>query len=122
MNTKQKITIFLRHPMLRDYRLLFGLWMLLAVVAALAKMHSHNNFLIFRGVFWHTWQEVSLFAEYPQEYFDVNHYGPFFSMVFAPFAVVPEWLGLVLWCLYSYFGSAPMNCLQPSLCSSSTLP
>ena len=99
MNTKQKITIFLRHPMLRDYRLLFGLWMLLAVVAALAKMHSHNNFLIFRGVFWHTWQEVSLFAEYPQEYFDVNHYGPFFSMVFAPFAVVPEWLGLVLWCL-----------------------
>jgi hypothetical protein len=99
MNTKQKITIFLRHPMLSDYRLLFGLWMLLAVVAALAKMHSHNNFLIFRGVFWHTWQEVSLFAEYPQEYFDVNHYGPFFSMVFAPFAVVPEWLGLVLWCL-----------------------
>ena len=96
---KQKIGIFLRHPMLRDYRLLFGLWMLLAVVAALTKMHSHNNFLIFRGVFWHTWQEVSLFAEYPQEYFDVNHYGPFFSMVFAPFAVVPEWLGLVLWCL-----------------------
>ena len=84
MNTKQKITIFLRHPILSDYRLLFGLWMLLAVVAALAKMHSHNNFLIFRGVFWHTWQEVSLFAEYPQEYFDVNHYGPFFSMAFAP--------------------------------------
>ena len=85
--------------MLRDYRLLFGLWMLLAVVAALMKMHSHNNFLIFRGVFWHTWQGLPLFAEYPQEYFDVNHYGPLFSLVIAPFSVVPEWLGLLLWCV-----------------------
>jgi hypothetical protein len=29
----------------------------------------------------------------------VNHYGPLFSLVFAPFAVVPEWLGLLLWCV-----------------------
>ena len=99
MNTKEKLSTFLRHPLLRDYRLLFGLWMLLAVVAAVMKMHSHNNFLIFRGVFWHTWQQTSLFAEYPQEYWDVNHYGPLFSMVVAPFAVVPEWVGLLLWCL-----------------------
>jgi len=99
MNTKEKLSTFLHHPLLRDYRLLFGLWMLLAVVAALMKMHSHNNFLIFRGVFWHTWQQTSLFAEYPQEYWDVNHYGPLFSMVIAPFSVVPEWVGLLLWCL-----------------------
>jgi hypothetical protein len=63
------------------------------------KMHHHNNFLIFRGVFWHTWQQVSLFAEYPAEYWDINHYGPLFSLVFAPFAVVPEWLGMLLWCV-----------------------
>lgn len=95
----EKLKDFLAKPILRDYRLLFGLWMLLAVLAAVMKMHSHNNFLIFRGVFWHTWQEVSLFAEYPAEYWDINHYGPLFSLVIAPFAVVPEWLGLVLWCL-----------------------
>ena len=99
MNTKEKLCTFLRHPLLRDFRLLGGLWLLLAVVAAVMKMHSHNNFLIFRGVFWHTWQQTSLFTEYPDEYFDVNHYGPLFSMVIAPFAVVPEWVGLILWCL-----------------------
>lgn len=99
MNTKEKLSTFLHHPLLRDFRLLGGLWLLLAVVAAVMKMHSHNNFLIFRGVFWHTWQQTSLFAEYPQEYWDVNHYGPLFSMVIAPFAVVPEWVGLLLWCL-----------------------
>ena len=99
MNTKEKTVAWLRHPILRDFRLLIGLWLLLAVIAAVMKMHSHNNFQIFRGVFWHTWNGTSLFAEYPQEYWDVNHYGSLFSMVIAPFAVVPEWLGLVLWCI-----------------------
>ena len=96
---RDKLRSWLDRPELRDYRLLLGLWLLLAVVAALMKMHSHNNFLIFRGVFWHTWQGLSLFAEYPAEYWDVNHYGPLFSLVIAPFSVVPEWLGLLLWCI-----------------------
>ena len=90
---------FFAKPFFHDYRTLLGLWLLLGVVAAVMKMHSHNNFLIFRGVFWHTWQQVSLYAAYPAEYWDVNHYGPLFSLVFAPFAVVPEWLGLLLWCV-----------------------
>lgn len=96
---KQKIESWLAHPFFKDYRTLFGLWMLLSVVAAIMKMHSHNNFLIFRGVFWHTWQQTSLFEAYPAEYFDVNHYGPLFSLIIAPFAVVPEWLGLTMWCI-----------------------
>lgn len=100
---KQKIKSWLAHPFFKDYRTLFGLWMLLSVVAAIMKMHSHNNFLIFRGVFWHTWQQTSLFEAYPAEYFDVNHYGPLFSLIIAPFAVVPEWLGLILWCLVLSF-------------------
>ena len=96
---KQKIESWLAHPFFKDYRTLFGLWMLLSVVAAIMKMHSHNNFLIFRGVFWHTWQQTSLFEAYPAEYFDVNHYGPLVSLIIAPFAVVPEWLGLTMWCI-----------------------
>ena len=99
MRLKSKISVMLAHPALRDYRLLLGLWMLLAVVAALTKLHSCNNFLIFRGVFWHAWQGQSLYACYPAEYNDMNHYGPFFSLVIAPFAVPPLWLGLLLWCV-----------------------
>lgn len=82
-----------------DYRTLLGLWFILAVVAAVMKLDPSrcNNFLIFRGVFWHTWNETSLYIAYPAEYFDVNHYGPLFSLLIAPFAVVPHWLGLLLW-------------------------
>ena len=96
---KEKLRLLLARPVLRDYRLLLGLWLLLAVIAALMKMHSHNNFLIFRGTFWHAWQGVSLYAEYPLEHWDTNHYGPLFALLFAPFAVVPEWLGLLMWCV-----------------------
>jgi hypothetical protein len=90
---------FFAKPFFHDFRTLAGLWLLLGVLAAVMKLHSHNNFLIFRGVFWHAWQGLSLYAEYPQEYWDVNHYGPLFSLVIAPFAVVPDWLGLLLWCI-----------------------
>ena len=79
----------LAKPFFRDFRTLAGLWLLLGVLAAVMKMHSHNNFLVFRGSFWHAWQGLPLYAEYPQEYWDINHYGPLFSLVIAPFAVVP---------------------------------
>lgn len=79
-----------------DYRTLFALWMLLPVIATLTKFKSYNNFLIFRYVFWHTIDHTSLYTSYEQ-YYDTNHYGPFFSLVIAPFAIFPEYFGLLLW-------------------------
>lgn len=95
----EKSSALFKKPFFSDYRTLLGLWLILGIVSALAKMHSHNNFMIFKGVFWHVWNQTSLFIEYPQEYFDVNHYGPLFSLVIAPFAVIPDWLGMLLWCV-----------------------
>ena len=94
-----KLQAFFHKPFFTNPRTLFGLWTLLAVVAGLTKIapHRHNNFLIFRGVFWHTIQKLSLYDFYPTEYNDHNHYGPIFSLVIAPFAVVPEAIGLLLW-------------------------
>lgn len=94
-----KLQAFFHKPFFTNPRTLFGLWTLLAVVAGLTKMapHRHNNFLIFRGVFWHTIQKLSLYDFYPTEYNDHNHYGPIFSLLIAPFAVVPDAIGLLLW-------------------------
>ncbi|WP_164976755.1 glycosyltransferase family 87 protein [Chryseobacterium sp. CH21] len=71
----------------------------MAIVSAL-KQYFHakyNNYLIFKYVFWHTRWEKPLYEQYPAEYFDSNHYGPFFSVVIAPFALMPDWLGMTLW-------------------------
>lgn len=94
-----KMQAFFHKPFFSNPRTLFGLWTLLAVVAGLTKIapHRHNNFLIFRGVFWHTIQKLSLYDFYPTEYNDHNHYGPIFSLVIAPFAVVPDAIGLLGW-------------------------
>ncbi len=78
---------------------MLGLFVLLGVAAALLKfkVDGYNNFLIFRGVFGHVLDQSNLYAAYPDEYGDINHYGPLFSILVAPFAVVPIWLGLILW-------------------------
>ena len=90
----QSFLVFLQKPFLTDYRTLFALWMLLPVIATLTKFKSYNNFLIFRYVFWHTIDHTSLYTSYEQ-YYDTNHYGPFFSLVIAPFAIFPEYFGLL---------------------------
>ena len=87
-------------PFFHDRRTILWLWIALSVIAAVLKYNrTDNNYRIFRGVFWHTLQCTSLYAEYPLEYYDVNHYGPFFSLVIAPFALMPIPLGLVFWCI-----------------------
>lgn len=96
-NTIEALRRFFRKPFFTDPRTLVGLWLLLPVVAALLKLSKCNNFLIFKYVFWHAWGQLPLYEPYPAEYFDTNHYGPAFSLVIAPFAVVPQWLGLLLW-------------------------
>ena len=87
------------NQILTDRRTLLGLWLLLAVIGAVTKLHRCNNFLVFRGAFWHTWNETSLYAAYPVEYNDTFYYGPVFSLVIAPFAVTPLFVGLLLWLL-----------------------
>ena len=97
---KERIKQFLTLPFLSDRRVLLGIWTLLSFVGMLKLHRSHNNFLIFKGVYWHTVNGTSLYAAYPSEYSDVNHYGPLFSLIIAPFALLPEWAGMLLWLLF----------------------
>lgn len=94
----EEIKLFLSKPFFQDKRTLLGLWVVLSIVAALLKVYKRdNNFKVFKGVYWHTIEQLPLYVPYPEEYFDTNHYGPFFSLVIAPFAVMPHWLGLMFW-------------------------
>lgn len=117
MSLQNKISAFFGKPLFHRYSTLLALWMFISIIAWLTKYfpQKYNNFLIFKGVFWHTIQQLPLYLPYPAEYHDVNHYGPFFSMVIAPFAIVPLWLGLLGWLsglsyfLYRAVRSLPME-------------
>jgi hypothetical protein len=56
--------------------------------------YAINNYLIFKNVFFNTIHQKNLFIHYPDLYFDLNHYGVFFSALIAPFAMMPDWLGI----------------------------
>lgn len=94
----EKCRAFVAKPFFHDFRTLAGLWIVvLPLLAAIMKLHSCNNFLIFKYVFWHAMEGKSLYALYPLEHGDCNHYGPFFSLLIEPFAVTPLFVGLLLW-------------------------
>lgn len=94
---KEKVKAFLAKPFFHDYRTLFGVWMLLPVIMWIMKLNRANNFLIYRGSFWNAVRGWNLYLPNPAEYGDLHHYGPTFSLLFAPFAIVPKWLGLLMW-------------------------
>ena len=75
------------------------IWFVLAMTAIIIEVSKNvfNNYLIYKGVFWHTIHQTNLFSLYPSEYFDCNHYGPFFSLIIAPFALLPDKFGCLLW-------------------------
>ncbi|MCQ2128608.1 MAG: DUF2029 domain-containing protein [Bacteroidaceae bacterium] len=75
---------------------IIALGVLLALFATIINIDS-NNFDIYTGVFRHTLNRTSLFAQYPEEYIDSNHYGPLFSLIIAPFSFPQRWVGLLLW-------------------------
>ncbi|WP_336688993.1 MULTISPECIES: glycosyltransferase family 87 protein [unclassified Chryseobacterium] len=80
---------------------IFGVYLIIAVATALSKYfrgpQAINNYLIFKNVFVNTIEQKNLYLQYPERYFDMNHYGVFFSLIIAPFAIMPDWLGISLW-------------------------
>jgi hypothetical protein len=104
-----KTVFYLKTIRLGRYNLSYGLvlWFLLSligVVVQLLKDDGINNYKIFEGVYYHASQSLNLYQPYPKEYGDTNHYGPVFSLIIMPFAVLPKWLGCILFVMAnSYF-------------------
>jgi hypothetical protein len=79
------------------------LWILIAVICWIHPYlyHQGNNYKIFVGVYQHLINLKNLYIEYPGEYGDTNHYGPLFGIVIAPFAILPDILGGLLWNIFN---------------------
>ncbi|MEJ0029839.1 MAG: glycosyltransferase family 87 protein [Bacteroidota bacterium] len=89
------------HRLLHDKRYVTALWCLV-IVWTFAKHNFlvtdfSNNYLIFKYTTIHSLDGENMYGVHPDEYDDKNHYGPFFALLFAPFAVLPNWLGHLLW-------------------------
>ncbi|MFV0419504.1 MAG: glycosyltransferase family 87 protein [Dysgonomonas sp.] len=88
---------FFQKPIFSDKRFIFTIWFSAVFIAALRHLFKDNNYQIFKYVFYHTLEQVNLYDYYPDKYFDSNHYGPIFSIIIAPFALLPDIIGIPLW-------------------------
>src|SRR5450432_765272 len=57
--------------------------------------HLHWTFWIFRASFWHLVREQNLYAHYGNH--DLFKYSPTAALLFAPFAIPPFAVGLLIW-------------------------
>jgi hypothetical protein len=99
----KKITSFFRLPFFNNRLNIISLWMIITLISVIKQLviGKFNNYKIYKNVYFHTIEKLPLYKEYPLEYFDHNHYGPVFSFVIAPFALLPDYLGLPLWGLFN---------------------
>lgn len=58
---------------------------------------KYNNYVIFKNSYYHLLEGKNLYVYYLNEYWDLYKYSPTFSMCFAPFALLPDSVGLLMW-------------------------
>jgi hypothetical protein len=82
----------------------FGLSLFAVVKGVLVgdgTTHNYNNYIIYKHNFLNLIAQHSLFGPQPQFYFDLNHYGPVFALVIAPFTWFPDKIGVILWVFFN---------------------
>ena len=87
---------------------IYILWFGLSLFAVgksvvLGHSHIHNNYFVYKYNFINVIHQHNLYVSQPQYYFDLNHYGPVFSLIIAPFALLPDAAGVVLWVMFGAF-------------------
>jgi hypothetical protein len=62
------------------------------------RVYTHyNNYVIFRDAFTHLRRGQDLYTPYPDEHWDLYKYSPTFAALMAPFAPLPDLIGLAVW-------------------------
>ena len=87
----------------KSNKFVFSLWLLVTLIFVIQSLvtHRYNNYLIFENTFRNLRLQQSLYAMYPTYHGDANHYGPVFSVLIAPFAVLNNAIGLLLWNIFN---------------------
>ena len=101
-NVSSPISFFSKekfYSLLNNRQTIFAFWLLLVLAVSVkhAFQPTNNNYLIFKYVYLHAAEHLPLYSAYAGQYVDTNHYGPFFSLVIAPFALLPNYWGMLFW-------------------------
>lgn len=89
---------FFERPFWSDWRTITMVYACIPIIIGLLKWHKPNyTYHIYKSVFWNTIDQLSLYEFYDYLFGDCNHYGPVFAYIIAPFALLPDTWGMLLW-------------------------
>ena len=90
-----------RFQFLANLNLLFCVYVVAAIAVSVHRYilgpDDYGNYIIFKNAFSHLLQGKDMYALYPQLNIDLFKYSPTFAVLFCPFALLPDFLGLILW-------------------------
>ena len=58
---------------------------------------NYNNYIIFKQSFFHLIHNQDPYELFPSEQWDLYKYSPAFALLMAPFTLLPDYLGLIIW-------------------------
>lgn len=89
---------FFCKPFWSDWRTISVVYALIPIIIGLLKWTKDNDtYHIYKSVFWNTINQLPLYEFYDYLKGDCNHYGVIFSYIIAPFALLPDTWGMLLW-------------------------
>jgi hypothetical protein len=80
--------------------LYFGL-SLFAVVKSVIVNHIHDNYFVYKFAFFRIIHQQTPFGAWRGPAHDLFHYGPVFALLMAPFALLPDSVGVILWVMFN---------------------
>ncbi len=92
-------------PFFYSRRNLYMIGFLLAFIVTLLEFirGRHQNFMVFSDATQFFWQGISPYTtEFVEAHGRYFLYSPVFTVLFAPFAYLPAWLGPFAWNLFNY--------------------
>jgi len=78
----------------------FGL-SLFAVVKSVITSHIHDNYFVYKYAFFGIIHQQTPFGPVRGPLHDQFHYGPVFALLMAPFALLPDAVGVILWVMFN---------------------
>jgi hypothetical protein len=82
------------------FTLYFGL-SFFAVAKSVIINHIHNNYFVYKYGFLNVIHQQTTFGPQPEHFGDLYHYGPVFALLMAPFALLPDGVGVILWVMFN---------------------
>ncbi len=94
-----RLAAFFRKPIFSDYRFIFGIYGVLTLYVSIKSVFFEraNNYRIYYYTLEHLRNGQNMYALYPDQYQDHNHYAPTFGALFSPIFALPFGLGLFIW-------------------------